>query len=130
MVASVVGAISTAANFDAQPNQQSAPVHLTAGQQVFIEAFSKEATGNDHLEVAWTIPGFQRTIIQSGAIVPDDDRLHRVVPEVGSRMQLGGRPGRRPRAACDAAGMTGSSELVVPADPRFGQRVVMLRASR
>ena len=70
MVASVVGAISTAANFDAQPNQQSAPVHLTAGQQVFIEAFSKEATGNDHLEVAWTIPGFQRSIIQSGAIVP------------------------------------------------------------
>ena len=45
MVASVVGAIATAANFDAQPNQQSAPVHLTAGQQVFIEAFSKEATG-------------------------------------------------------------------------------------
>ncbi len=69
MVANVVGSVP-AANFDTQANQQSAPVHLTAGQQVFIEAFSKEATGNDHLEVAWTIPGFQRTIIQPGSIVP------------------------------------------------------------
>jgi hypothetical protein len=70
MVAYVVGAVATAGNFDAQPNQQSAPIHLVAGQSIFVEAFSKENTSGDHLEVGWTIPGFPRTVIQNGAIVP------------------------------------------------------------
>lgn len=38
------------------PTQTSSPVMLTAGQRYFIEARVKEASGNDHLSVAWTGP--------------------------------------------------------------------------
>ena len=46
-----------------EPNQTSAPIQLTAGQQVFIEAWSKEAGGGDNLDVAWTGPGISQQLI-------------------------------------------------------------------
>ena len=70
MVARVVGSIATAAAFDVQATQKSAPIHLAQGQQVFIEAYQKDNTGNDHLEVAWTIPGFGRAIVPLGVLTP------------------------------------------------------------
>lgn len=36
--------------------QQSAPIHLTAGQPYYIEALHKEAGGNDHISVGWQLP--------------------------------------------------------------------------
>jgi CSLREA domain-containing protein len=44
-------------------NQTSAPVSLTAGQQVFIEAWAKEAGGGDNLDVAWSGPGIAQQLI-------------------------------------------------------------------
>ena len=44
-------------DFTANTEQQSAPVHLVAGQSYFIEALHVDNTGSDHLAVAWQQPG-------------------------------------------------------------------------
>jgi len=56
--------------FDWYASQQSAQVPLTAGQQYFIEGYAKEGGGGDHLEVAWSGPGFGRTLIPAAFITP------------------------------------------------------------
>lgn len=43
-------------DFSAEPNQQSAPVALVAGQRYYIEAVRKEGSGPDHLTVRWQLP--------------------------------------------------------------------------
>ena len=63
--------------WDAKPSQKSAPVHLEAGQKYFIEALHKEASGGDHLAIAWQTPGGVRQLIPASAlesftIDPDD----------------------------------------------------------
>lgn len=37
--------------------QQSQDIQLVAGQRYYIEALLKEASGNDHVEVGWRLPG-------------------------------------------------------------------------
>jgi hypothetical protein len=69
MVANVVGWVPTAV-FDQQANQQSAPINLVQGQQVYVDAYMKENQGGDHLEVAWSGPGFGRQIIPAAFVVP------------------------------------------------------------
>ena len=59
----------------------SAPVNLVAGQQYYIEAFSKEGTGGDNLSVAWSGPGIARQVIPGDALTPTTRRLRRLVPE-------------------------------------------------
>lgn len=49
--------------WDATPSQRSLTVTLQAGQQYWIEALAKEATGGDHVEIAWQVPGQARQII-------------------------------------------------------------------
>lgn len=52
--------------FTKYPEQQSAPVPMTAGHSYYFEAFHREFSGGDHLSVAWTRPGASagtRTII-------------------------------------------------------------------
>lgn len=39
------------------PTQKSAPIRLLKGARYYIETLHKEATGADHLAVAWQIPG-------------------------------------------------------------------------
>lgn len=56
--------------FDNYPSQQSGSITLQAGQQYFIEAFAKEGGGGDHLEAAWSGPGFGRTIIPAAFLAP------------------------------------------------------------
>jgi len=56
--------------FDTFPSQMSAPVNLVAGQQYYIEAFSKEGTGGDNLSVAWSGPSISRQVIPSDALTP------------------------------------------------------------
>jgi hypothetical protein len=63
--------------WDAKPSQKSAPVHLEAGQKYFIEALHKEASGGDHLAIAWQTPGGVRqlipaTALESSTVDPDD----------------------------------------------------------
>lgn len=40
-----------------EPNQQSAPIFLNAGQRYYIEALMKEGGGGDNLAVRWRLPG-------------------------------------------------------------------------
>jgi hypothetical protein len=39
-----------------EPNQQSAPIPLNAGQRYYIEALQKEGSGGDNLAVRWQLP--------------------------------------------------------------------------
>jgi hypothetical protein len=56
--------------FDTFPTQQSAAVNLVAGQQYYIEAFSKEGGGGDNLAVAWSGPGIARQVIPGSVLAP------------------------------------------------------------
>ena len=56
--------------------QKSLPAYLVAGQNYYIEALHKEATGADHLAVAWTQPG------SASIEVIDGQYLSPIVPEV------------------------------------------------
>lgn len=56
--------------FDTFATQQSAPVNLVAGQQYYIEAFSKEGGGGDNLSVAWSGPSIARQVIPSDVLTP------------------------------------------------------------
>src|SRR5258705_4825057 len=40
-----------------EPNQQSSPIALAAGQRYYIEALHKEGVGGDNLAVRWQLPG-------------------------------------------------------------------------
>jgi hypothetical protein len=50
--------------------QKSASINLVAGQSYFLEAYLKESTGNDFLQVAWTPPGGTRQIIPVQYLTP------------------------------------------------------------
>jgi hypothetical protein len=54
-VASVPGHTSFR-NYTKYTNQKSAPIQLAAGYRYYIEVLHKEANGNDHVSVAWTLP--------------------------------------------------------------------------
>jgi hypothetical protein len=43
--------------WNANPSQQSAPVYLIKGVRYYVETLHKEAVGQDHLSVAWLLPG-------------------------------------------------------------------------
>jgi len=63
--------------WDAKPTQKSALIHLEAGQRYFVEALHKEASGGDHLAIAWQTPGGVRELISATALEsftadPDD----------------------------------------------------------
>jgi hypothetical protein len=45
-------------------NQASAKINLIEGQRYYIEAVHKEAEGNDHVEVGWTMPGQGSDVIE------------------------------------------------------------------
>lgn len=53
--------------FDAHPEQRSAPVALQAGQFYFFELLHKEGSADDHLTVAWSLPGSTAPEIISGS---------------------------------------------------------------
>ncbi len=48
--------------WDKDPNQQSAPIELVAGQAYYIEAIHKEGGSGDNLAVGWTGPGIGDSI--------------------------------------------------------------------
>lgn len=58
------------------PQQQSSVVNLVAGQSYYVEALHKEATGNDHFSVGWTLPGHSDISVISG------EYLTPILPEV------------------------------------------------
>ena len=60
-------------------------MNLVAGQQYYIEAFSKEGGGGDNLSVAWSGPSIARQVIPSDVLHADQRRLRRLVPERARR---------------------------------------------
>ena len=61
-IASVAG-YTAADAWDTFPSQQSSPITLLAGQKYYIEAWAKEAGGEDSLSVAWSGPTIARAVI-------------------------------------------------------------------
>jgi hypothetical protein len=60
--------------WDAYPDQQSAPITLAAGGKYYIEALMKEGGGGDSLTVAWAGPGIGEdiTVIDGAYLSPGD----------------------------------------------------------
>ncbi len=63
--------------------QGSKGVNLVAGEVYYIEALTKENAGGDHLEVAWTGPGFDRQVI-SGDYLARLDSMQQTTPSTPS----------------------------------------------
>jgi hypothetical protein len=56
------------ANYDMLPSQKSAAIHLTAGNEYFLEILHAEEIGGDHVAVAWKTPSGSRTPIPFSAL--------------------------------------------------------------
>ncbi|MHC4085013.1 MAG: LamG-like jellyroll fold domain-containing protein [Planctomycetota bacterium] len=56
MTTRIAGWYAYSGNFDAHPEQKSAPIYLEAGQKYAIQALLKEKAGGDWVEVAWEGP--------------------------------------------------------------------------
>lgn len=70
LIASVTG-YTTPRQWTKYPTQQSAAVPLVAGQQYYVEALHKQATGSDNLAVGWQLPnGTQERPILGNRISP------------------------------------------------------------
>ena len=52
------------------PSQRSEPIFLRADRAYYIEAFAEQLTVDDHLSVAWQVPGMARSIIDGSALTP------------------------------------------------------------
>jgi hypothetical protein len=69
-IAENVGAVGTYA-YTIKPAQQSALISLVKGQKYYFEMFHKEGPGNDHCEIAWTLPdGTHQNVLPSVAQWP------------------------------------------------------------
>jgi hypothetical protein len=76
LLAKASSSSSNPKDFDLDPGQKTRPLQLTAGQTYFIEVLHKnESVAGNHISIAWSGPGFARTIIPSSAFssdVPED----------------------------------------------------------
>ena len=52
------------------PEQESAPISLTAGERYYVEVLQKEGGGLDNIAVAWQIPGGSLEVIEGGFLSP------------------------------------------------------------
>jgi hypothetical protein len=57
-------------SFDEQGVQKSELYWLEAGRPYYIQSIQRDATGSDHLAVAWQGPGFSRQVIPTTALIP------------------------------------------------------------
>ncbi len=69
VIASVNGYTSYQ-QWDKYPSQQSAGIPLQEGRYYYIEGLVKEGGGGDHLCIAWSGPGFGRTVIPAANLIP------------------------------------------------------------
>ena len=69
VIATLTGAVGSN-DWTGQPNQQSAPVTLTAGQPYYLEIRHKEGTGGDHISAAWQGPGITQEVIPGRFLAP------------------------------------------------------------
>ena len=61
---------TTVQQWDKEANQHSVGITLQGGQQYYIEAYQKENTGSDHLEVGWSSSTLSRQVIQAPNLTP------------------------------------------------------------
>jgi hypothetical protein len=91
--------VGTAARqWDAAPEQKSAPVRLVAGQRYYVEALQKDGVGRDNLAVGWQLP---------------DGTLERPIP--GARLSAPTTPAESPARALESMRARFQEEVVVPA---------------
>lgn len=90
--------VGTAARqWDAAPEQKSAPVRLAAGQKYYVEALQKDGVGRDSLAVGWQLP---------------DGTLERPIP--GARLSAPTTPAESPARAIEAMRARFEEEVLVP----------------
>ena len=73
-----VSGYTSANQWTKYPSQQSASIHLTAGQSYYFEIFHQEGGGGDHIALAWTRPSMasdQREIISGNALASSSETL-------------------------------------------------------
>jgi hypothetical protein len=97
-VAARVTGFSGARQWDAAPEQKSAPVRLTAGQKVYVEVLHKEGGGEDSVAVGWQLP---------------EGKMERPIP--GSRLSAPTGSGESPTKALDGMVARFREELLAPA---------------
>lgn len=78
------GHVTPQYDFDYSPNQRSGIIHLVQGQEYYLEVLHAVQNGkNDHVSVAWQVPGGTREIIPAASFLSnnqeatdaDDDNL-------------------------------------------------------
>ncbi len=84
--------------WDASPEQKSAPLRLAAGRKVYVEALHKEAAGRDSLAVGWQLP---------------DGTMERPIP--GSRLSAPPAAAETPEKALESMVARFREELLGPA---------------
>lgn len=104
LVAKVTG-FSGSRQWDAAPEQKSAPLRLTAEQKVYVEVLHKESTGDDSVSVGWQLP---------------DGKMERPVP--GARLSAPTTSAESPSKAMDSMVARFREELLAPAQALAGQR--------
>lgn len=79
-IAYVAGSTTGIREWTRYPNQQSAPITLTANKRYYIEVLHKEGGSGDHVAVGWQLPSgiYERPI--------PGNRLSPFVPTTGSRL--------------------------------------------
>ena len=60
-------------SWDAYTSQKSGEVTLKAGNAYYIRTIHKEGSGNDHMSVAFSAPGYSRQLIEGKYLVPYGD---------------------------------------------------------
>ena len=86
-----------AREWEVQPNQRSAPITLTAGQQYYLEAITKGGLSSsypqDHLAVRWQLPdGSLEEPIQTARLTPVGNTLPVILAPPGSLGVMEGAP--------------------------------------
>ncbi|MBI2301744.1 MAG: hypothetical protein HYU66_22810, partial [Armatimonadetes bacterium] len=74
----VVSGWTAPQQWDATPEQKSAPVRLEAGRRYLLRVLQKQGGGGNHAGVAWSGPGLERQVIGGKALL---------LPPVGKALQ-------------------------------------------
>ncbi|MFK7769851.1 MAG: endo-1,4-beta-xylanase [Mariniblastus sp.] len=92
----LISSVTTATaprDWTASASQKSQPVYLAAGQQYYIEALHKEATGADHLAVGWIKPGDSNVEVISGEFLAQQVSTVRIYSDRPSVAEGSPQPG-------------------------------------
>ena len=104
--------------WDKEPGQISKPIHLVAGGRYFIEALHKQDTKQDHVSVAFKVPGAKEfEIIRGKAIAgfagDPEDKNDNDIPDSYERQNGMSPDGRDADKDLDGDGLTNRQEFLL-----------------